>query len=80
MSFSRKAVFALLISLAFGTAAALPAHADTINGLTFAVADDGIFSTGGTHFHSNSAGAFGTPRNKAEVGTFFGEVISKLRK
>ncbi len=46
------------------------ARADTINGLTFAVASSPGSPATGTHFHSNTAGVFGNPPNKAEVGNF----------
>lgn len=50
------------------------------NGFTYSVSDAyvGLPNTG-THFHSNTGGAFGNPAGKAEVGGFFGtEVVRGL--
>lgn len=60
------------LALAFGLVT--NAQADLItNGFTFSVADDfGGPSFIGTHYHSNTGGAFGNPAGKAEVGGFFG--------
>lgn len=60
------------MALAFGLVT--NAQADLItNGFTFSVADDfGGPSFIGTHYHSNTGGAFGNPAGKAEVGGFFG--------
>ncbi|MDP2004573.1 MAG: PEP-CTERM sorting domain-containing protein [Rubrivivax sp.] len=62
------------IALAFALGAATAAHAELItNGFTYAVADAYTGTVGvGTHFHSNTGGAFGNPDGKAEVGGFFG--------
>ena len=55
------------------------AYAVTITeGFTFAVASDPSDRTVGTHFHSNTGGAFGNPAGKAEVGDFFGEEVRGL--
>lgn len=61
-------------TLVFTLGAALAAQAAVItNGFTYAVADDFGGAVGvGTHFHSNTGGAFGNPAGKAEVGGFFG--------
>lgn len=62
------------VALAVALGAASGAQADLItNGFTYAVADDYIGAIGvGTHYHSNTGGAFGNPAGKAEVGGFFG--------
>lgn len=68
-SFKRTAV-----TLALALAALGPAQAALItSGFTYSVADDFGGAIGvGTHFHSNTGGAFGNPAGKAEVGGFFG--------
>lgn len=48
------------------------------NGFTFSVASDGGNQDSGSHFHSNTGGAFGNPAGKAEVGRFFGEEVRGL--
>ncbi|MDY7015844.1 MAG: PEP-CTERM sorting domain-containing protein [Cyanobacteriota bacterium] len=48
------------------------------NGLTYAVASDGFNNNIGTHYHSNTGGAFGNPPGKAEVGDFFNEEVRGL--
>ncbi len=47
------------------------------NGFTFAVAS-GSNTAIGTHFHSNTGGAFGNPAGKAEVGRYFTEGVRGL--
>ncbi len=61
-------------ALALTLVAATAARADLItNGFTYSVADDYTGAVGvGTHYHSNTGGAFGNPAGKAEVGGFFG--------
>ena len=60
------------LAVAFGSISS--AHAAVItNGFTYSVADDFTGpSLVGTHYHSNTGGAFGNPAGKAEVGGFFG--------
>jgi len=48
------------------------------NGFTFAVASAGGSLATGTHFHSNTGGAFGNPAGKAEVGRYFSEEVRGL--
>lgn len=57
----------------------LPAQAALItDGFTFSVASaDDDFSVG-THFHSNTGGAFGNPAGKAEVGRYSSEEVRGL--
>jgi hypothetical protein len=63
----------LAVALAAGTLAAASHAALITNGFTFAVADAYTGPSGvGTHYHSNTGGAFGNPAGKAEVGGFFG--------
>jgi hypothetical protein len=65
---------AAVIGLAFSGSA----WAATITpGFTFSVATDSGGSTG-THYHSNTGGAFGNPAGKAEVGDFAGEDVAGL--
>lgn len=47
------------------------------NGFTFAVASGGDTSYG-THYHSNTGGAFGNPAGKAEVGRYSIEEVRGL--
>jgi len=47
-------------------------------GFTYAVASAGDYGTTGTHYHSNTGGAFGNPAGKAEVGNFFTENVRGL--
>lgn len=50
------------------------ASAQTITpGFTFSVASAGNAPATGTHYHSNTGGAFGNPAGKAEVGSFSSE-------
>jgi hypothetical protein len=68
-----------LAGLCFTFAIALPASSATItDGFTFAVASAGGSPTTGTHFHSNTGGAFGNPAGKAEVGSFSSEEVRGL--
>jgi hypothetical protein len=54
------------------------AHADLItNGFTFAVAS-GSDTSVGSHYHSNTGGAFGNPAGKAEVGRYYSEEVRGL--
>lgn len=48
------------------------------NGFTFAVASDGSDNTTGTHFHSSTAGDYGNPAGKAEVGRYSIEEVRGL--
>jgi hypothetical protein len=63
-----------LICLFMATAANA---APITNGFTFAVAS-GSDTSFGTHFHSNTGGAFGNPAGKAEVGRFSSEEVRGL--
>ncbi|MCB1762535.1 MAG: PEP-CTERM sorting domain-containing protein [Gammaproteobacteria bacterium] len=59
------------------------AHSTLItNGFTFAVASScsgGVQTATGTHFHSNTGGAFGNPAGLAEVGEFGGSACEEVR-
>ena len=69
----------VLCSVALALFLAAPASADLItNGFTFAVASAGGTPTTGTHFHSNTGGAFGNPAGKAEVGSYGTEEVRGL--
>ncbi len=69
---NKKAMWCAL-ALASGLFAGASNAALITNGFTYSVADDfGGPSLQGTHFHSNTGGAFGNPAGKAEVGGFFG--------
>jgi hypothetical protein len=65
------------VALAFAFAGAAQAATIT-NGFTFAVASDGGDTSVGTHFHSNTGGAFGNPAGKAEVGRYSSEGVRGL--
>lgn len=55
------------------------AHAALItNGFTFAVASSSSDTSSGSHYHSNTGGAFGNPIGKAEVGRYFSEEVRGL--
>lgn len=57
----------------------VPVHAALItDGFTFAVASAGGDFSVGTHFHSNTGGAFGNPAGKAEVGRYSTEEVRGL--
>ncbi len=59
--------------------ASAPASADLItNGFTFAVASAGNSFATGTHYHSNTGGAYGNPAGKAEVGRYSSEEVRGL--
>lgn len=78
MNMKLSLVSALIVSGAI-IGQVLTANADTItDGFTFAVASDDGDTTVGTHFHSNTGGAFGNPAGKAEVGSYFGEEVRGL--
>ena len=67
---------AVLVALFFMAAVA---SAGTITpGFTFAVASGGGAHATGTHFHSNTGGAYGNPAGKAEVGAFVSEEVRGL--
>jgi hypothetical protein len=71
---------AALISIGASVAGvtAPAAQAATItNGFTYSVADSGGDLIG-SHYHSNTGGAFGNPAGKAEVGSFFSEAVRGL--
>ncbi len=68
------ALVASIITLAAGPVAA----ATITEGFTFAVASASGETSVGTHFHSNTGGAFGNPAGKAEVGSFFEEEVRGL--
>lgn len=71
---------AAAISTAFALSfVSLPAQAALItDGFTFAVASAGDDFSVGTHFHSNTGGAFGNPAGKAEVGRYSTEEVRGL--
>jgi hypothetical protein len=71
--------FATKISvLLFAGLLASTSHATLItNGFTFSVASSANTSIG-THYHSNTGGAFGNPAGKAEVGRFSVEEVRGL--
>lgn len=71
---STYALRPILLAAALALGAAPMAQATLITeGFTFSVADAFTGPVGaGTHFHSNTGGAFGNPAGKAEVGGFFG--------
>jgi hypothetical protein len=79
MGVGRKWVTAAAAALAV-TGLAMPgAQAALItDGFTFAVASNLTDQSTGTHFHSNTGGAFGNPAGKAEVGRFSGEAVRGL--
>lgn len=68
-----KVVAALAATVLCSTASA----ALITNGFTFAVASGGDTSVG-SHYHSNTGGAFGNPAGKAEVGRYFSEEVRGL--
>jgi hypothetical protein len=71
----------LVPALAAAVALTLPAAARAqiiTPGFTFAVATDNGACGTGTHFHSNTGGAFGNPAGKAEVGNFSSECVRGL--
>lgn len=71
----RLAVVALLVV----GATASSGNAQTItNGFTFAVSTDFDRCTVGTHYHSNTGGAYGNPAGKAEVGNYQSECVRGL--
>jgi len=63
--------------VAFGFSASASAALIT-NGFTFAVASSGGDQSVGTHFHSNTGGAYGNPAGKAEVGRYSSEEVRGL--
>jgi hypothetical protein len=68
--------FALALALTFGATAT---QAQVITpGFTYAVASNGGACATGTHYHSNTGGAFGNPAGKAEVGNFLSECVRGL--
>lgn len=68
---------AVALALAVGAVAGAQAALIT-NGFTFAVASaNGSLATG-THYHSNTGGAYGNPAGKAEVGRFGSEEVRGL--
>jgi hypothetical protein len=69
----KQAVGILVAGLAMG------AQAATItDGFTYSVASSSGSTDSGSHFHSNTGGAFGNPAGKAEVGRFFSEEVRGL--
>lgn len=71
----------LLIVLALGSltlsVAGVASAATITNGFTFAVAS-GADQSVGTHYHSNTGGAFGNPAGLAEVGNYSIEEVRGL--
>ncbi|MBY0437307.1 MAG: VPLPA-CTERM sorting domain-containing protein [Burkholderiales bacterium] len=65
------------VALTFALAGAAQAATIT-NGFTFAVASSSGNTAIGTHYHSNTGGAFGNPAGKAEVGRFGSEGVRGL--
>lgn len=74
-NFAKIAAAAIVVSSVFAGAAS----AATVNGLTFSAATDCLPSSTGNHFHSNSAGIWGNPVGKAEVGNFVGTCTEEVR-
>lgn len=71
--------FVTLGLVACTLASAGAAQAATItDGFTFAVASSSGDTSVGTHFHSNTGGAFGNPAGKAEVGRYGSEGVRGL--
>jgi hypothetical protein len=69
----------LLAGVCLTVAIALPVSAATItDGFTFAVASGGGAPSTGTHFHSDTGGAYGNPAGKAEVGSYSSEEVRGL--
>jgi hypothetical protein len=75
LSFNSIKMAALVV--VFGFSASASASLIT-NGFTFAVASAGNDQSVGTHYHSNTGGAFGNPAGKAEVGRFSTEEVRGL--
>jgi hypothetical protein len=74
VKYALPVVFAFLLLLSGGSA-----RADLItNGFTFSVASGGGDTTTGTHFHSSTAGDYGNPAGKAEVGRYSSEEVRGL--
>lgn len=69
------AAFSIGSWMAFGSAATA---AVITNGFTFAAASSSLNQTTGTHFHSSTAGDYGNPAGKAEVGRFGSEEVRGL--
>ena len=75
LSFNIAKIVALVATFGFIS----PASATLItNGFTFAVASNGSNQSSGTHFHSSTAGDYGNPAGKAEVGRFSTEEVRGL--
>ncbi len=70
-----KQLIAAAAIASFGT---LAQAALITNGFTFTVASPGGNTTIGSHYHSNTGGAFGNPAGKAEVGRYFSEGVRGL--
>lgn len=69
------AAFSIGYWMAFGSTATA---AVITNGFTFAVASSSLNQSTGTHFHSSTAGDYGNPAGKAEVGRFGSEEVRGL--
>jgi hypothetical protein len=68
--------FLLALALTFGATAT---QAQVITpGFTYAVASNPSACATGTHYHSNTGGAFGNPAGKAEVGNYTTECVRGL--
>jgi hypothetical protein len=65
------------VAVAF-TATGAAQAATITDGFTFTVASGGGDTSVGTHFHSNTGGAFGNPAGKAEVGRYSSEGVRGL--
>lgn len=67
------------LAIAAGLMISQQASAATItNGFTYAVASGSSDTSVGTHYHSNTGGAFGNPAGKAEVGRYSSEEVRGL--
>jgi hypothetical protein len=77
--FKKKLLKQMCFTVVLAIGLAGPASATLItNGFTYAVASSGSNLNIGTHYHSNTGGAFGNPAGKAEVGRFSSEEVRGL--
>ena len=77
MNIKLKASKLAVVLASVGFCAALSA-APITSGFTFAVASGCGDTSTGTHYHSNTGGAFGNPAGKAEVGRYSCEEVRGL--
>jgi hypothetical protein len=74
-----NSITSLVIASSLSIAVTPLVRATTItNGFTYSVASDSSDQSVGTHYHSNTGGAFGNPAGKAEVGNYFSEEVRGL--